>query len=419
MPLKNMKSKLKSDIVYLGIIQALTFIIPLLTFPYLTRVLGIYGFGEYGYNIAMISYPLLLIQFGFDYSSTVTIANIKDDKTKLEKYITSVYVVKFLLLLFSVSVLFFLYQSNVISQERMKLIYWCSPALIASVFSSVYIFQGLNIIKNLAIINIITRAVCLPSVFLFVKNDSDIGLALFLYSLPLFLSSLISMIYLRVKRIKLFARTSVRNIINCFREGFVLFKLSCATSVYYNAIPLLIGYFYTVEHVGLYNVANTIKNAIASCLNVLFRALLPSISSMYADGDKRKANATLKRISKIIVPLVFLGCLVLMIISEPIVVITSGVDFKEAAIILNVLCFVLLFSVINNFLGLQSLVPLGHEKSFSEIVIKSSILGVLIITPLVMFYSSIGGAFGSLFAEVVVFFKLYRFHKNNKLKIYF
>lgn len=412
-----MKNNFKSDVFYMGLVQIINYAIPLLIFPYLTRILGLTGFGEYSYTLALLLYPLMIVNFGFDLSATVTIVQLKENKDKLVSYISSIYVIKLSLTLLIIFLLTLIYLAGFFEKQQWILIAATIPALIGATITSTYIFQAFGLLKQLSIITMFSRLLSVPLTFIYVSSSEDVTYALLIYSLPFFITGVISIIYLiKVKVLYDFKINSLA-IKDALFDGYVMFKSSVATSVYFNAIPLFIGLLHSVEMVGMYNVANTIRNVAINIINVYFRAQFPWLSRMYSTGEIAKANILVKKAFYFITALVSCCVLFSFFVSDYIILIFSGNSYSDATILLDVLSVSIILSVINNFYGLQTLVVNGLKVSFSSAVTRGAILSFMIILPSVYFYSALGGAISVVVSEIIIFYFLRLEHKKNKLNI--
>ncbi|MEZ8428374.1 flippase [Vibrio cyclitrophicus] len=412
------EQKLKSNILYLGIVQIVSYGAPLLTFPYLTRVLGVDGFGDYSFSLAIMAYFVLFVNFGFDSSATVEINKKIENKENVAKILTSIYLLKIFFCIVCVGVILIIGFLNIIDVNLFKLLIYSVPLLFGTAISSVYIFQSYGFVKEMSVIEVICRLCSVPFIFIFVNSEPDAYLACFIQSISVFVSGLISVLFLRKKNIVNKLYFSKKEIVNSARSGYMLFKLSCATSLYTNSIPVLIGVMSNTANVGLYNVANTIRNIIYNILKVIFRALFPKITSMVYSGKVDEAKKLLRKVFCTLIPLVLLGVFIIFYFSEEIISIVSGREFIHATTILRLLSIVLLISVINNFYGMQTLVPFGFQNEFSNAVVVASITSIIAIVPLIFIWGAIGGGVGVIFCELFVFVLLFKIHRNKSLNVF-
>lgn len=392
----------------------LTYGIPLLSMPYLTRKLGLSAFGEYSFLIAIIIYPTMLINFGFDTTSTVTIARLRRNKLLLSEYICSVYILKVFFIIVSISLFIIAYILGLIDFHVLVMLAAFFPKLISLALASTYVFQGFDLVKQMASITIITKLISLPFVFIFINEPDDLLIACLIYSGTFLLTSLVAIYYLSRKRLFYLVMPRWKTVRRSFIEGYIIFKVQCATSVYFNSIPVILGVFHSSESVGIYNVANTLKGVVINLVSSVPKALFPKVSNLVATGKEDEATTLL-----IYTFIRLFICIVLFVlgsffISPYLIPLVFGNEFISASFVFNILLIAILMSVTNNFLGVQSLIPLGFKERFSEAVVKSSILAIFGIVPLVYFFDSVGGALGVIFSEVLVCYFLLTVHRKYR-----
>ncbi|MGL5352178.1 MAG: oligosaccharide flippase family protein, partial [Clostridium sp.] len=161
----------------LVVMQAATFLIPLVTFPYLTRVLGVEQFGIYAYILILSQYLVLITDFGFNLSATKNIAQANGDKDLISKIFWTTLLSKVLIGLCCSVVVLFIYIFTVDNPAYQGIIY-VLLSILASVVAPVWFFQGIEKISALTTVNILSRASAIPLVLLFVKSGNDTDIAI-------------------------------------------------------------------------------------------------------------------------------------------------------------------------------------------------------------------------------------------------
>ena len=181
------------DVIYLILLQGLTYVIPLLVLPYLMETLGPEKYGYIGFSLATMQYLMLIVDFGFNQSATKRVALAKDDQEKLNKiFSATVYAKLFLLTIcFAIVVtLSFVPQFKVYSST----LYVMFLTVVGQALIFVFLFQGLGRIKWISIINAVTKISILPLTFILVKQESDYLLAAFIQSMVSIVAAVISLV---------------------------------------------------------------------------------------------------------------------------------------------------------------------------------------------------------------------------------
>jgi len=178
----------------LSVLNIINYLFPLILIPYLTRILGVEKYGLYAFAFAIINYFVMLVNYGFDFSATRQAAIIRDEKEALNRLFSTVTTVRIILALISVVFLFIIVSLvNKLSLEK-ELIFSGIGIIVSAVFIPIWLFQGLENMKLVTLVNFITRLLSTMLIFLFVKEQQDYKLALSFQSLGYLAGGVFSMI---------------------------------------------------------------------------------------------------------------------------------------------------------------------------------------------------------------------------------
>lgn len=410
-------SSVNKNIAFLGLSQIIKFIIPLMTFPYLTRVLGVEGFGFFVLLMAISGYGTMIVQFGFDLSATAEVAKIKDDKNQLSEFAYRVLSVKMLLCIITLILIHIVININFDSDSVYNQIIYFYPAIIGSVFFPSWLFQGLERMKVMAMILLIGRVLTIPFIFLYVSSPQDIYLAGFFQSIAILISAIISFFYIRKERLLNTPNFKNKAINKTLKSGWPLFLSSVSYSMYSSATPLVIGFVSGPAAVAYFNIAQTIKNVALNLMAPIYQSIFPRINAL-VKSDTNLAKDVIAKYFVFSLILGLFGVSVLILFSDLIIKIVSGEEYIAASPVLIVLAISILFSIINNFFGLQTLIPFGYQNVFSKVVMTSGFLGLICIFILTAFYGEFGAAIAILMAEIIVLIMLFKIHLKFELNIF-
>jgi PST family polysaccharide transporter len=410
-------SKVNKNIAYLGLSQIIKFIIPLMTFPYLTRVLGVEGFGLFVLLTAIIGYGTMIVQFGFDLSATAEVARIKDDKNKLSEFAYRIIFVKILLCIITLIIIHTVIKINVSSDSVYNQIIYFYPAIIGAVFFPSWLFQGLEKMKVMAMILLIGRASTIPFVFVYVNSSQDLYLAGLFQSIAVVISAIISIFFIKKEKLLNAPNFKNKEIYKTLSDGWALFLSSVSYSMYSTATPLIIGFLSGPAAVAYFNIAQTIKNVALNLMAPIYQSIFPRVNALM-ESNINLAKDFIAKYLVISLILGFFGVSVLIIFPELIITIVSGDEYIAASPILIILAISILFSIMNNFFGLQTLIPFGYQNVFSKIVIIAGVLGLALTFILTGFYDSFGAAIAILLTEILVLILLLKTHIKLELDVF-
>src|SRR5690554_3792242 len=246
------RSNIVKNGIWLYILQIFNTIIPLLTIPYITRVLGIANYGIFSSALNLIGYFQLIVEYGFNMLGIRKISMAKSKEEK-DKIYSTILTCKIILTLFSFSIMIFVSLIIKIPVAQFICMVILFFIVLGSVFKQTWVFQGLQKMKYITLINVFTRTISVSSIFILVKSPNDLYLYAFLYSISFFLFDIISTFFVHLKFNIKFIRVSKLYIFSGFKEGWYLFLTSTMSKIF-TSIGLTVLQFTSNEiEVGVYS----------------------------------------------------------------------------------------------------------------------------------------------------------------------
>ncbi|MDA8156341.1 MAG: flippase [Actinomycetota bacterium] len=413
-PLKNLtadKKRLASNFFSLSVVKWADVVLPLVTFPYLARVLGARGFGMVAFAQAFVNFFALIRDYGFNLSATKEISISRNDKEKVSEIFSSVMIAKagFVLasfLIVSIAVL----NLHVFSDNRL-LYFLTFGTLVGNGLLPIWLFQGMEKMGPMAVLDLLARVAYTVSIFIFVRKTSD-----YIY-VPV-LSSVISSgagllaLLVAVKTFGIrFKIPSSEAINHQLKEGWRIFTAMAANSLYSMSDTFILGLFASREAVGYYSAGSKIIRAAHRMLTPVYDSVYPYISKM-AQESRENAIGFIRKMLKIAGIPVLLVSIILFCFAPEISAMALGKNFSESIPVLRILAFLPILFFLNNFFGMQTMLPLGLKKAFSSIFISAAALNILLALVLVPPMKQTGISIAVLITEtyvpVAMLFHLYR-----------
>lgn len=406
------ESSLKQNFIYNIVYQILILILPLITVPYVSRVLGVENIGIYSYTYSIISYFMLIGLLGINNYGSRTIAKCRDDKEKLSKNFLGIYCIQFVMsfLMIIIYTFFIAYVREYKTIFTIQIIY-----LISTLFDINWLFFGLEKFKITVTRNIFIKLISLVMVFLLVKTEED----LWKYTLIMALSTLLGQLVLFkfLKNEIVFTKIKFIDIKKHFKQCFVLFIPVIAVSLYKIMDKTMIGLMAGVEEVGYYEQAEKIVNIPMGIITALGTVMLPRISNLISNGKDKKISEYLEKSINFMMFLAFPICLGIIAVSGDFIPLFLGNEFEKSSIILNYLSITLIFISFANIIRTQYLIPKERDKEYIISVILGAIINFIMNMIFIPKFASIGACFGTIAAEFVVM--LYQITAINKeIKIF-
>lgn len=393
---------LVENISFLFLLQILNYILPLITIPYLIEVLGAGRYGLIAFIQAIIYYLMIFSDYGFNITATKEISINRNNHNRVSEIFTSIMLIKIVLIVISAIILFFIILwVEKVRDESLMTIYGFGMVVGYAIFPT-WLFQGMEKMKFVTIVNGITKIIFTILIFVFIKTQQDYIYVLLINSLGFIVSGIISLIIaFKVFKVKI-KLISGKEIIHQLKEGWYLFVSTMSISVYRNSNIVILGFLASNNAVAYYSVAEKLIKVIQSLSNPISQALFPHFS-LFISKDKKNAFRSFYRIALIL----GLSLLVLVAILSLSAKIFSHIIFDEVNVsfiyALQILSFVVFFGGMNYLLGVVGLVNLNQGKGFSIMVIISGALNILLCIILITYLGEIGAAIALMCAEGFLF----------------
>lgn len=405
--LKSQNKKMISNTIMLYLLTFAKLVLPLLTFPYLTRILSVASYGQVTYVKSCTNYIQLIIDFGFLLSATKDIAlmNRKKDISELCSKVTLAKIILGFICLF-------VYIIMILTIPILKLNVAFSllsiiPILL-SIFLFDYYFRGIEKMHIVAIRFIIAKTISVILTFIFIKNDSQLILIPIFDTITNIGAAISTILYLYKHNIRLI-RVKFFDAIEEIKKSFTFFASDIASTAFTLVNTFLIGILLNETDVAYWGVAYTLISAVQSMYN-------PISNGIYPNMVRTKSLNIIKKVFLIFMPITILGVVFCYVAAPWIIQIVNGSQYMNSVPIFRNLLFVLLFGFLAIILGWPSLGAINRnifvtKSTIYASVIHITVLFILCITDLFTVYNV---ALARSFTEICLF--MFRFYYFKKFK---
>lgn len=405
-----LKSFLKNNnivakIFGLGIFKFLNIIITFATLPYLLRVMGAEQWGEIVFIQLIINYMVWFVNWGFYHGATRRVAQNKyyiEERTKLfsEVWFAQFFFTVIVIFVFVLVLLLFPININV------KLLYISSIGLIIGNFlSPLWYLNGLEFVKESEIVLLLNKLLVLPFIFLFVTNDKDGYLYLLLNSIASISVGFFCLLWLRKKGLFFLSIPKLKKVLDVISQDSIFFMNNFFYTFNSSIVPFVLGASSNMSQLGYYNLAERVRGVAVTCLQPVTHALFPRMCYLFST-DSKAAQKMLKISGAAITFLAIIISLILFFYAKEIVVLMVGEAYIESIDVLKVMAFSAFVVTLSAFLTDQVIIPNNLQKIISYAVLISSVFIALLVYPIVNSFGSLGGAWLSLAAQLLVLFML-------------
>lgn len=374
---------LVANFSYLTLLQVAGYIFPLITLPYLARVIGVEGFGKIAFAAAIISWFQTLSDWGFNYTATRDVAKNRDNKEKVSEIFNNVFWARCLLMIVSFLLLLVTIVLVPKFKENASIILVTFLLVPGHIMFPDWFFQAIERMKYTTILNLASKLIFTIAVFIFIKEESDYILQPLFTSLGYLISGIISM-YLIINKwgVKL-ARPEYKDIITSIKGSTDVFINNIMPNLYNSFSVLLLGFFGGAVSNGIFNAGQRFVSVTHQFMNVVSRTFFPFLSRRI---DKHSLYM------KINLSFAVLFSSLLYIFSSFLIRLFFTPDFYGAIPVLRILSISLIFLSLSNIYGVNYMIIKGMEKQLRNITFICSLIGFGLSFPLILKYDYIGAA---------------------------
>lgn len=394
--------KLTKNFGALSIIQIANFLIPFLVLPVIVRIIGPAKFGILNFMTAFMTYFVLLINYGFDYTATRTIARNKENQQVINDVFSRVFFAK--ITLFLLSVVLFSSLLLIVPQLRKDLLVSILSFMtcMAGVFMPNWLFQGMEQLQKAAIWNVVVKLVFSVTMIVLIRLPGDYWIYALLTSLSQVVAGILLFVYAcRRFNIKL-SVVSWKGIREILYEDRAVFVSTLMINLYTTSNIVLLGLLQPERQVGIFTAASRIVGVLQTIMLMpLSQTLFPHIGKSFS-VEREEGLQEVRKIFPLVTVL-SLAVSICLFTGAPLAIrILFGADFEPSVQILRIMSVVPFIVTVSNLLGTQVLLNLKMDKQFLRMTIIGSVICItlnLVLTPL---YSYYGTALAWVMTELLI-----------------
>jgi PST family polysaccharide transporter len=378
---------------YLSLLQIAGYIFPLITMPYLARVIGVDGFGKIAFASAVVVWFQTVADWGFNYTATRDVAKNRDDKEKVSEIFSNVLWARCLLMIVSFLLLLIAIFFVPIFRENYTVILVTFLLVPGHIMFPDWFFQAMERMKYITILNLLSKLLFTIAVFVFIKNKSDFILQPLFTTLGYIVSGIISMyVILHQWKIKI-KRPVLSSILTTIKESADVFINNIMPNLYNSFSVMLLGLFGGPVSNGLLDAGNRFVSISQQFMNIISRTFFPFLSRRI---EKHSSFAKLSIFTSLIFS-------VLLFITSPLLIkLFFTYEFNDSIILLQILSISVFFISTRNVYGINYMIIEGFEKQLRNIITLGSIIGFILSFPLIYYFKHVGAAINIVLTQAVM-----------------
>jgi O-antigen/teichoic acid export membrane protein len=399
--------QLTKNVLALTIVQIAGYLLPLISVPVVSRIIGPGKYGILNFAAACTMYFILLVTYSFDYTATRKIARDPDNERYRSIVFSEVFFTQCLLFVFStLAFIAMLCAVPELKTNRIVFIFTYFTC-IATLFTQNWLFQAMQDLSKIALFNLISKLLFTVAILLVVRKNEDYIWQPFLIGIIQILVSAWCFIWAFKKyRIK-FVKVSVARCINVLFEDRVVFFSLVFVTLYSSTNTVILGLYQSAEQVGYYTAAQRlIVVAQAVLVMPLAQAFYPFAGKAFGEGREQGLRVVQKMVPLIIVVL-GLASIVMLVIGPSVIRIFYGHKFEPAIPVFELLTIVPLIYSLNNVFGIQIMMNLGLDKLFFRITASAGIFSVLLNLLTIKRWGYMGSTINWLVTETFLLIAMY------------
>lgn len=394
-----MKKSITSNFIYNTAYQIIAIILPIITTPYLSRILGAENIGTYAYTISISAYFIMFGSLGIALYGQREIAYYQDEKTKYTKAFWEIIILRLITMTFSLIAFYFVFVFRTNNyQVYFKILLL---EIIANAIDISWFFQGLEEFKKIVFRNLIVKLISIISIFVFVRTADDLSKYVIIYALSLLIGNLSLWLCLP----KIISKINFRklNIVKHLKQTLVLFIPQVAIQVYTILDKTMLGIIISDKsEVGYYEQAQKVVKIMLIIVGSLGTVMMPRIANSFAKKDKKAiekyVSNSLKATMMLALPIVFGIC----VIAQDFVPIFFGKGYDKVTVLIQIISPIILMIGLSGNIGTQYLLATKQQGKYTISVCLGAVINFCLNMLLIPNFQSVGASIATIIAETSV-----------------
>lgn len=401
--MENKKEKgLAINAVLNTIKTVLGIIFPLITFPYVSRVLGVEGIGVYNFSASIVSYFLLIAGLGISTYAIREATQYRDDPEEICKFVSQVFSINMISTLISYILLVVLIVAFPQFAKYQIAIIVLSIEIFFRTFGVPWLCNIYEDFMFITIRTILIQVLSLLGTFIFVRTDKDLYLYIAIVAIANSAANLLNFFYVRKHYCK-FRLTIHCGFLKHLKPILIIFSTTIAISVYVSLDTTMIGLMKDDVQVGLYSTSVKIYTIAKNVLAAILMVLIPRFSLYFSTNRKQDAEKLLSEVFNILTMLMLPLATGMIFLSKEIIILISGNSYIDAYMSLKLLSVAIIFSLYSYMFVQCILIPVKKEKTVFYATILSATINILLNFILIPIWGINAAAFTTIVAEAIVF----------------
>ncbi|WP_304206935.1 flippase [Fusobacterium perfoetens] len=395
-------NSIRRNIILNLILSASSIVLPLITYPYVARILEPENMGKLSYVSSIMNYFQWFAYLGVPIYGIKKVALVRNDKKKLsnivgELIILNIFSIGITLIFIIISILYIPSFSN---NKILFLIY--TITLIFNTLNLEWLYKGMEEYKYITVRSLLCRIFIVVLTFLLVKEKTDYFIYATISLFGVFLTFIFNILHIKDYISNLELKKSLKKIKLHLKGVFHFFLLNVFATIFLNLDIIMLGSIAGNLEVGYYSVAIKIKTILITLISSIPAVLLPRMTRYLKDEKYDEFYSLIEKVLNIIIVVTLPLTFFFIIEAENCIAIIAGNKYELAIKPMIILMPLLLISGVSSILGYQILVPLNKEKQFFHVIVLGLFIDFILNCLWIKDYGSVGAARATLITEIII-----------------
>ncbi len=393
------KNILVKNFVSLGLVQAVNLFVPLIVTPYLIATIGLSNFGKVTFAFGIMAFFTVIVEYGFNLSATQKVSLNRASVENLQSIFSKTILAKLILLFMVFALLLCLFFFSKFSDDKV-LFLTSFFIVIGQAFLPIWMFQGLENMRPLAVINISGRVIYMLLIFLFVRSPFQYILVNLFWGLNLLFSAVICIAYLNARYRLRLVFASINTLTESLKGSFYLFITNFSVNIYIYSNAIILGFFTDYKTVGLFGIAEKVLQLLRQILIIYSQVIYPSLCKKASEGIELYRKY-LSKIYILFFTAFLILCFIFFLFSVEIAHYFQSTNNDTLVYIIKIFIASVVFTCLN-IPATQTLLAFNFQRSCSIVWVLSCLISIFLNLFLTARFSIYGTAYTILFTEVLV-----------------
>ncbi len=405
------RKSLKTNFIMNAVLTASSFIFPLITFPYVSRILLPVGMGKITFTTSIAAYFSMAAMLGIPTYGIRACSRVRDNSIELSRTVHEIFFINFIMTVFVYTIFFIcLFEIPQFKQEKFLYII-CSSSILFNLLGMEWLYKALEEYQYITTRSILFKFLSVVLMFALVHNQKDYVI----YGAITIFASVGSNIvnFINVRKYIKFGYIGSYNFRQHLKPIFTFFALTVTTTIYTNMDIIMLGFMKGNLEVGYYNSAIKIKAILVTLVTSLSTVLLPRVSYYVEKNLKNEIMVLTEKALKFVILISLPLCVYFSFMAEKSILLLSGTAFLGSVQPMQIIMPTIIFIGLTNIIGIQLLVPHGKEHLVLYSTCVGAFVDIVLNALLIPKLGVSGAAIGTLIAEFVVLMIQLFFIRND------